>query len=334
VIATDGAAITASFIQLRNGSLELQNSSLFGPKDFTIGEGIGNTGDFRVSGDSGIVSLNTIVVGASGGTGNVLIEHGASFTSFGYAIIGVHNGTGTVTVNGMNSAWLVPGTTYGALEVGGAVFGWRGQGTLNILDNGSVFAERTVNIFADGQVNLDGGTLQTGMLNLVEPGAEFNFLNGTLNAQSVFGELIQNGGETVIGNSPGLMTVNGDYIQNGGAIEFELAGLIRGTQFDALDISGLADFNGIMDINLISGFIPSAGDTFELANFGSFTGNPTFDFADADLSASHLFWNTRLFSTQGIIFVSAVPEPSSFAAVFLVAGTLIMRRRHRTRAAG
>jgi hypothetical protein len=124
--------------------------------------------------------------------------------------------------------------------------------------------------------------------------------------------------------------VSGDFLQNGGAVEFELAGLLRGTEFDAIDVSGLANLNGTLDINLVGGYVPAFGDSFELVNFVSFAGNPDFDFSDANLSVYGLQWNTSQFSTGGILFVSAIPEPCTAILMLPFLG-LIGRRDVRKR---
>src|SRR5205814_7394819 len=46
----------------------------------------------------------------------------------------------------------------------------------------------------------------------------------------------------------------------------ELAGLTRGTQYDAIDVSGTASLAGTANIIHFGGFTPSAGDSFQVIN--------------------------------------------------------------------
>jgi hypothetical protein len=55
-------------------------------------------------------------------------------------------------------------------------------------------------------------------------------------------------------------------------LEIELGGLTAGTEHDRVDIAGQASLDGTLDLVLIFGFVPVAGDAFTIMNFGSRVG--------------------------------------------------------------
>jgi autotransporter-associated beta strand protein len=109
----------------------------------------------------------------------------------------------------------------------------------------------------------------------------------------------------------------------------ELGGLVPGSQYDRIDVSGLLSLGGGLDVELIDGFTPAAGESFQL-----FNGNMSGTFSQVSLPAlsNGLSWDrSHLYSTGEI---SVVPEPSTLAllgvgAVTLAACTWQRRRRAR-----
>jgi len=156
---------------------------------------------------------------------------------------------------------------------------------------------------------------------------------GTLNCDegvcsgsgTVAGNLNNNGGTISPGNSPGILAVSGDYAQSsGGTLEIELGGLLRGGEYDVLEVVGEMTLGGgELSVTLIGDFAPTHGDSFDILDFESLTGN----FDDINLPAG-FNWNTSQLLSEGILTV-AVPEPSAagllalgcFASLLLRAGT-------------
>ncbi len=84
------------------------------------------------------------------------------------------------------------------------------------------------------------------------------------------------------GDSPGILTINGNYGQLAGGTFFaELAGLTAGTQYDQLVVNGSAALDGTLDVVLLNGFMVQVGDRFVLMTFGTGTGQ----FSTLDLPA-------------------------------------------------
>lgn len=85
---------------------------------------------------------------------------------------------------------------------------------------------------------------------------------------------VTNEGEVAPGNSPGVITVEGNYTQlAGGALEFELSGVATGS-YDQLKVTGNAHFAGTLRVVLINGYTPLPGTSFTLVSTtGSISGN-------------------------------------------------------------
>ncbi len=140
------------------------------------------------------------------------------------------------------------------------------------LDVGSMTFESgsfTEIVFATGELHLSGEAT-------VEPGADIvgggtlgNRTGSVLTLQhnATVDVPLRNAGELRIGNSPGRARVH-DFEQTAtGLLEIELGGLIAGTQYDQLalrPLSGIATLDGTLDVTLLGGFAPDAGDVFEI----------------------------------------------------------------------
>jgi hypothetical protein len=83
---------------------------------------------------------------------------------------------------------------------------------------------------------------------------------------------VVNRGTVAPGYSPGSQTVATFSQGPGGTLEVEIAGLVAGTEYDQLNVTGAADFGGTLSVLLLDGFKPQIGDTFDIITFGSATG--------------------------------------------------------------
>jgi pectate lyase len=144
-------------------------------------------------------------------------------------------------------------------------------GRLEVADSLLIGAHAT----AAATLNLTGGVLEVGLLDQGAAGT-FNFSGGTLAAEVVDFDLVNNGGTIAPGHSAGAMQVNGDLTINSGTLEIEIGGT-GVNDFDHVSVSGQAHFEGVLDVDLIDGFTPAWGDDFEIASAtegieGGFTG--------------------------------------------------------------
>jgi hypothetical protein len=192
---------------------------------------------------------------------------------------------------------------------------------------------------ASGQaiVGDDPGTFGRGKL--------FVSSNGTLSGTgTVFARLVLAGGASGFtghvkpGNSPGTLTIAGDFEQQaGGVLDVQIAGPAPG-QFDVLAITGDADagivgnatIGGDLSLEFLDGFAPHAGDRFD---FLTATGALTGQFQHVDVRGLAPGFQFDLKPEDGryrLIALSdgvAVPEPGAGSLLLLTSGVLLRRRR-------
>src|SRR5262249_5794259 len=84
-----------------------------------------------------------------------------------------------------------------------------------------------------------------------------------------------------------------------GVLQMEIAGTAAG-QFDRLVVSGTANLGGTLDVVLLDGFIPPAGASFPILQYGSYTGSfaaTVGDFSTAQFGATGLTTQVQAGST-------------------------------------
>ncbi|TXT23052.1 MAG: hypothetical protein FD134_2296 [Gallionellaceae bacterium] len=288
---------------------------------------------------------------------------------------GIFNQTGgTNTVAGNLTLGLAPGSsgTYtldgGTLNVGNIVYGGgRGVfnyngGTLNVTGNSvalnafvsnsnftlgsgqTLTASEGITNNANGSFTVGAGaTVAAGGLGLVN----YGLLGGT---GTVAGNVISSG-NVGPGNSPGMLSITGDYTQSAlGTFTAEIGGLLAGTQYDVLNVSGTAFLDGLLNVSLydLGGglFAPHAGDYFDILTASTITGSFS-SLSFATLSDPNLFWRVsyltdaigttdvvRLSVAQNAVVPAPVPEPETYAMLLAGLGLLgVAGRRRNKRAA-
>jgi hypothetical protein len=123
--------------------------------------------------------------------------------------------------------------------------------TLNIT-NGWLKVADTLEIATAGTAaaNLSGGRLYVSNLVIGAGSGLFNFTGGTLSADVVGFDLVNQGGAIAPGSSPGQTHVSGDLtLQAGSSLEFEL-----GTQSDTIVVDGDLTLGGTLNITNLTGF--------------------------------------------------------------------------------
>lgn len=231
----------------------------------------GENATFAIDGSSQ-KDLNGRIVNHSGtaiwtGSGNILARDGAVFNNLAGAVFEAQNNqsyywnfNGSVPV--FNNAGMLRKTGGTGLSIFDASM--THSGSLEAL-SGTIRLARSFTQSA-GSTTMNGGNIET------LPGMTIN--GGTLQgAGSITGNVTMNSGSAIPGNSAGVMSINGDYIQGAGAtLQFEIGGTTQGGQFDHLSIAGTATLGGALRISRINDFVPSPSDTFEIITANSATG--------------------------------------------------------------
>jgi PEP-CTERM motif len=154
---------------------------------------------------------------------------------------------------------------------------------------------------------------------------------GTMNGNVSIGSLAS----VNPGNSPGIMTINGDF-NSSGTLLFDIAGLGTGL-YDVLSINGNVLFTGgNIQFDFINGFNTTAGNYWDFLTANTVTGWDTLNFNFNGLR-NGLGWNFTKLDTGGerlwinSIAVSPVPEPETYAMLLaglgLIGFTAFLRKQ-------
>lgn len=286
-----GGFLETSAAKVRVGNLSVETNGghyLIDPNDFTIadaGDIDGATLEGFLNGGTNVTILSSQGAPSTFGFGDINAIDPLSWNRSNLTLIAARNiiFSDDVVVSGSAQLTLRPGTANGldAAVAGSKVdFGNLlsiAGGTVNLL-NGTANILSGFN-FSGGLLNIAAGTrfnLGSGVLNV--SGSIVN--NGTLSSSSTMvlgtgatyggtgtyiGDLSNTGGNFSPGNSPGVTTITGNYVQGpSGTLTMELGGTTQGTQYDFLDVSGTATLGGTLIISLFGGFTPRLGNSFSL----------------------------------------------------------------------
>jgi hypothetical protein len=100
----------------------------------------------------------------------------------------------------------------------------------------------------------------------------FNLTGGVLHAEEVGFDLLNRGGTLAPGEGIGRTHVAGNLTLEAGALEIELE---SGTGSDTLAVDGRLTLGGALDVKLLGGYRPKAGDRWLIADAGDITGGFT-----------------------------------------------------------
>ncbi len=247
-----------------------------------------------------VIAANTPQAGDTGLTTSVAmnLSNASTIDTNGSAatLAGVLAGTGSLTKTGAGTLTLTGANTYS----GGTTIG---AGTV-IIGNSSGSA------FGTGDVTVSSGATLAGT------GA----FTGSLT--------IASGGTLAPGNSPGLLSLDGDLTLLG-ILEMELGGSAsRGTDYDALDVGGELTLGGTLQISFYGDYLPGSATSWDLFDATSLSST----FAAYSLpTVSGYTWDTSALGTTGVLSLtaSAVPEPSTYA--FITGGSFLLLAAFRRR---
>ncbi|MBT3198615.1 MAG: PEP-CTERM sorting domain-containing protein [Phycisphaerales bacterium] len=342
-VATQGLAQILSNVYFDNPKVTLPSTGdiliLDGSTTYNGGSYTGS-GKLYQSGNAIIEDDTTIATGTFDWDGNaaseISVQPNVTFTIDSNAIDGSGGGyMGQTNVNtggklsvqcpwALNSSGVVilhaATLTGGAIDNGGEISGsgkidvtgltHRGtliasSGPLTIQTNTGAVFRSTSTTTLNSDIKLVGSLI-------VEPGATVSgtgdlivAAGSNLSGAAVLGVDLINYGQVEPGSSAGLLTVMGDYTQNSNAaLEIELGGTTRGSQYDALIVSHTASFNGDLDVVLIGGFMPVSGNKFDILDWGARVGQ--FDPVSLPVLSAGLGWDASKLYTLGQIAVITV----------------------------
>lgn len=250
--------------------------------------------NIRVAGPS------TWVSGTLGGAGNTFFENGLTVSTAAEKTLEERSLTcagGTCTIAGPEAVVILTGSgtwvenqaifeltgdAGSGLGIGGGRF--YNYGTLRRPTGSIGMGQIAMDFINQGTVEAVAGTI--GFSLFTQTTGTTRLAGGTLFADTVSiwgGSLTGTGSITgsvlnfatmAPGLSPGTIAISGAYHQSGSGTryEVELGGTAPGT-FDRTVVDGPAFLSGTLAVTFVNGYVPVAGDTFEIMTFSSRSGD-------------------------------------------------------------
>ena len=281
----------------------------------------GNLADMQVDGMFDLNDGNAVIIDALTGSGTVTTtNYTDDFTNSRTLTVGQDGGSGTF------SGTITQATVHvtGLIKTGG--------GTQTLTGTNSYTGNTTVN----GGTLIVNGNITSSSLTTVQSG-------GTLGGSGAVGSLkVDSGGFLNPGNSPGILSVDGDYIQLG-TVNIEIAGITAGSQHDQVNVDrasgdGAVNLSGNLVTAFSGGSYANGNLLFILLNDASDAINGTFsglaqdaivtNYGGFDWKISYTADSTgNTFTGGNDIALMAVPEPSATLLGGLGIFALMRRRR-------
>jgi fibronectin-binding autotransporter adhesin len=295
-----------------NGNVALLGTGILAMSNFAQNRIFGNTGSEQLTNGAShtIEGSGQLGIGA-GGNAFALTNNGMVIANQTNALV-VNPGNG-ITNNG--TFQVNPGST---LQVNDS---FTTAGTVNIGQSNNSSAS----LFQMGGGNdyvQTGGTTSlwsTSSTLAAASGHAVNIEGGLLQGfGTIQGNLI-NAGTVHPGDGPGILTVNGSYTQSStGLLDLQIGGTSSGS-FSELVVNGSASLNGMLDVSLMNGFLPTSGDQWVILTSTSLSGT----FIDSVIHDGG-FTFTATYSPAGFtndvvltLAVASVPEPASIVMLGL-----------------
>jgi len=185
--------------------------------------------------------------------------------------------------------------------------------SIGTFNNSGTFKKTTTGTSTIGVAFNNTGTVeaQSGTLNFVNTythnNANLILKGGTVtfsNALNINGGSIEGNGSINVGvtNSGllnprhasntefGRLTINSNYTETNSAnINIQLGGTTAGTNFDQVDINGIATFDGTLNVSLLNNFTPTLGSTFDVLTYDSLSFLSNLNFTGLDINSTLQF---------------------------------------------
>jgi hypothetical protein len=107
------------------------------------------------------------------------------------------------------------------------------------------------------------------------------------------------------GSSPASVSFAGGATLGGGtSLVMELGGTTPGSGYDRIQVAGELSIGGVLAVSLIGGFVPGAGNTFDILDWGILSG--TFSSLQLPALPSTYAWDTSQLYASGVLSVVGV----------------------------
>ncbi|MGD0517878.1 MAG: PEP-CTERM sorting domain-containing protein [Thermoguttaceae bacterium] len=267
------------------------------------------------TGKWGVLIYQSMSGDASGTTGTFTMTGGTlAYTSTSGPLFYVTNSTGIIKLTGAK----VTAASGVLVKAGTGSWGTSGSngGTVNLTaDNETLTGSMTADSLSSITATLQNNTTLTGVVNraalTVDSSSAWYGMAG-----SVLNSLSNSGKISSMTAAPGLLTVSGAFTQTStGTLNIELGGTTAGSTYDKISVTGAATLAGTLNLDLVNGFTPTVGETFDIITCSSQSGT----FSALTSSTSGLIYKATYSSSLVELTITAVPEPTAGALMLVAA---------------
>jgi len=146
-----------------------------------------------------------------------------------------------------------------------AVVNLNSDTNVTIAPDTSLAFNNVLDLGGNTLTKIGGGTLSINNILSTGSGGTIDCQGGNCAGSGTVGGNLSNNSLVSPGNSPGILSVDGNYTQTaGGTLEIELAsnGGVAGADHDRLAVTLAASLDGTLDLQLDGGYTPTIGDSF------------------------------------------------------------------------
>ncbi|MGI9428317.1 MAG: hypothetical protein ACR2NM_06645 [Bythopirellula sp.] len=243
------------------------------PPDISIVWNVNNSGDWNLVNNWTGLGAPPVTPNQSAVFGDAIQSTQVVFTITDVSVNDVQfDNANSYIVSGGGTIQLIAGTVAGLPPSGFSVaqgahefqapVSLNNNATANIASSSTLTFNNALNLNSHTLTKSGDGTLTINNV-LNAGGGAIVGLGGTIAGSGVVGGSLSNQSAMVSpGNSPGTLTVEGNYTQCAGAIlAIEVAGTGPGVGHDQLDVHGSATLDGTLDITTAPGYTPGVGAT-------------------------------------------------------------------------
>jgi hypothetical protein len=276
----------------------------------TLTGGVYNvSGTLQFNGANIVTNAANIVLASSTAT---IVNQGSTNALLGFT---TNAAAGKVTLSGNASLTTTGGnfTNAGLFTVStGSTFMVGGSSSNFTQAAGTTTVDGTLAGASGGSLSLNGGSL---------------FGTGTVNYGVVDTGIVSPGDSVV---QTGKLGVSGTYKQNsGGILDVTIGGITAGTKYDQLNVTKTATLGGTLNISLASGYTPTVGNTFDILNASSISGNFS-TINGLTINGSEHFTATTVNGNEIVLTVVAGPAaPGSVNLTQLIHAGMVHARHGR-----
>jgi hypothetical protein len=190
-------------------------------------------------------------------------------------------------------------------EITGPQSGLVGDWTLDTINNETI-PDLSGN-------NNNAKTTSSGLQPTPVQGGTVNIESGTFSGGGTINGDLVNAGAMDLGSTAATLAVRGNWTQTAsGALSLKQGGIAAG-QFDQLNVTESATLNGTLNLALINGYNPLAGQTIDVINFASSSGS--FATTNIPISDGVPAYTVDQSSTNLTLIGATIPPTSSVASL-------------------